>query len=218
MSGSQSDHPQHDLGGNNPQDNRGEVVDTGVGVEPDLSSGLQRLWAPYRSAYLTERPTVADDASAGDKSADSESASKADPFLELPKQRDEDALIVARGKHVFCVLNLYPYNPGHMMVIPYRQVADYADLTEAEVLELAKFTQHALRVLRAVSGPDAINVGMNLGSASGGSIPHHLHQHVVPRWTGDTSFMTVIAGTKVLPQTLKDTRALLSRAWKELNS
>ena len=103
-----------------------------------------------------------------------------------------------------------------MMVIPYRQVAKYEDLTMSELTELATFTQHAIKTLRLVSGPDAINVGMNLGRPSGGSVPTHLHQHIVPRWIGDTSFMTVIAGAKVLPQTLRDTRALLSRAWREL--
>lgn len=187
------------------------VVDTGVGSEPSLAGGLQRLWAPYRSAYLAKGPEKKESADAGSDKPE-------DPFLELPELEDEEALIVARGEKVFCVLNLFPYNPGHMMVLPYRQVANYEDLTMEETVELATFTQHAIKVLRYVSGPDAVNVGMNMGRASGGSVPTHLHQHIVPRWLGDTSFMTVIGGAKVLPQTLRETRSLLAEAWREIEA
>ncbi|AHW64065.1 hypothetical protein CGLY_08100 [Corynebacterium glyciniphilum AJ 3170] len=104
-----------------------------------------------------------------------------------------------------------------MMVLPYRKVASYEDLTDSETRELAVFTKKAIRVLRAVSGPDALNVGMNLGRASGGSVPGHLHQHIVPRWQGDTSFMTVLSGSKVLIQLLGETRELLATAWQQLD-
>ena len=173
-------------------------VDSGVGSQPDLQGGLERLWAPYRSQYIAK------------------SKRSADPFATLPELSDEEALIVARGEAVYCVLNLYPYNPGHMLVIPYRQVADYTELNDAETAELAEFTKIALKTLRAVSKPDAVNVGLNLGKASGGSIPTHLHQHIVPRWAGDANFMTVMTGTKVLPQTLRETRALLAEAWESV--
>lgn len=183
-----------------PPENRESVyVDAGVGASSGLDSGLERLWAPYRSAYIT-------------KTKRSE-----DPFLDLPKEPDEDALIVARGESVYCVLNLYPYNSGHMLVVPYRQVADYVDLTDEETHELAVFTKKAIRVLRVVSQPEAINVGLNLGRASGGSVPNHLHQHIVPRWSGDANFMTIMSGTKVLPQTLRQTRDLLAQAWRTLD-
>lgn len=172
--------------------------------------GLARLWAPYRSAYLGEQGTGGDDGGCG-------SADPDDPFSSLPGKSDEDALIVARGDEVFCILNLYPYNPGHMMVLPYRKVASYEELTNTETLELAEFTKKAIRVLRTVSGPDALNVGMNLGRASGGSVPGHLHQHIVPRWQGDTSFMTVLSGSKVLIQLLGETRELLATAWQQLD-
>ncbi|WP_312975820.1 HIT domain-containing protein [Corynebacterium sp.] len=172
--------------------------------------GLARLWAPYRSAYLGEQGTGGDDGDRG-------SADPDDPFSSLPAKSDEDALIVARGEKVFCILNLYPYNPGHMMVLPYRKVASYEELTDTETRELAEFTKKAIRVLRAVSGPDALNVGMNLGRASGGSVPGHLHQHIVPRWQGDTSFMTVLSGSKVLIQLLGETRELLATAWQQLD-
>lgn len=171
------------------------VTDTGAGV-PDR---LERLWAPYRSSYVSR----------GNRAAD--------PFVDLPAGSDEDGLIVARGAEVFCILNLYPYNPGHMMVIPYRQVASYEDLTDTETAEFADFTKKAVRVLRRVSHPDAVNIGMNLGKASGGSVPDHLHQHIVPRWQGDANFMTVLDGTKVLVQALSETRELLSQAWRQLD-
>jgi ATP adenylyltransferase len=169
------------------------VTDTGAGV-PDR---LERLWAPYRSSYV------------------SSNGRSADPFVDLPAGTDEDGLIVARGAEVFCILNLYPYNPGHMMVIPYRPVASYEDLTDSETAEFAAFTKTALRVLHRVSHPDAVNVGMNLGKASGGSVPGHLHQHIVPRWQGDANFMTVLDGTKVLVQALSETRELLAQAWRQ---
>lgn len=177
----------------------------------DLSpDGLQRLWAPYRSAYIGEKSGSGE--TGGDTGADPD-----DPFLTIPDKSDEDGLIVARGAEVFCILNLYPYNPGHMMVLPYRRVASYEDLTDSESAEFAEFTKKAIRVLRAVSGPDALNVGMNLGRASGGSVPGHLHQHIVPRWQGDTSFMTVLSGSKVLIQVLGETRELLASAWQQLD-
>lgn len=174
---------------------RDTVTVTGAGV----GDRLARLWAPYRSLYVTT------------------TTKPEDPFVDLPAGSDEDGLIVARGNEVFCILNLYPYNPGHMMVIPYRPVASYEDLTETETAEFSAFTKKAVRVLRRVSHPDAVNIGMNLGRASGGSVPNHLHQHIVPRWTGDANFMTVIDGTKVLVQALSQTRELLASAWQELD-
>jgi len=128
----------------------------------------------------------------------------------------ENPLVVARGKRVFAVLNLYPYNPGHVMVCPYRHVADYPDLDVEEVAELGAFTQTAMRVIRAVSGAHGFNIGMNQGGVAGAGIAAHLHQHIVPRWGGDTNFMPVIAGTKVLPQLLEDTRDLLAKAWSTI--
>jgi ATP adenylyltransferase len=129
---------------------------------------------------------------------------------------DEDALIVARGKLVYAILNLYPYNAGHLMVIPYRQVADLEDLTAEEMTELMSFVTTAVKVLKKVSRPEGINVGFNLGKASGGSVGNHLHMHVVPRWPGDANFLTILDGTKVLPQLLRDTRVLLADAWVEV--
>ena len=175
-----------------------EYVDSGVGAR----DRLVRLWAPFRSAYISSIP--------GEKDQNS------DPFLAAPEQSDEDALIIARGKTVYALLNLYPYNAGHLMVVPYRKVAELENLTDEETQELMEFAKFAVRTLKKVSHPEAINVGLNLGKASGGSVGDHLHLHVVPRWAGDSNFMTVIGGTKVLPQLLRETRALLAEGWQEI--
>jgi ATP adenylyltransferase len=164
--------------------------------------GFGRLWTPHRMAYIKgeNKPTNAD---AGDDC----------PFCRAPDQSDAEALIVARGTVVFAVLNLYPYNSGHLMVVPYRHAADYTELTDVETGELAAFTQTAMRVIRAVSGPHGFNIGLNQGPAAGAGIAAHLHQHVVPRWGGDTNFMPIVAHTRVLPQLLADTRTAIADAW-----
>ncbi|KPC93253.1 HIT family hydrolase, partial [Streptomyces sp. NRRL F-6602] len=128
---------------------------------------------------------------------------------------DEDGLIVRRGTHAYAVLNLYPYNGGHLLVVPYRHVADYTELDAAETAEVAELTKQAMTALRSASGAHGFNIGLNQGSAAGAGIAAHLHQHIVPRWGGDTNFMPVIGDTKVLPQLLGDTRAMLAAAWPE---
>jgi ATP adenylyltransferase len=135
------------------------------------------------------------------------------PFCLIPAMSDEDGLIVARGETAYVVLNLYPYNSGHLMTVPFRHVASYPDLTDAETVEIASLTQISMRVLREASGAQGFNLGMNQGVVAGAGIAAHLHQHVVPRWGGDTNFMPVIARTKVLPQLLRDTRQLLADHW-----
>ena len=164
----------------------------GVGT-PDR---FRRLWTPHRLAYI--------------RSADAEEGC---PFCRIPTLPDADGLLVARGASVYAVLNLHPYNPGHLMVVPYRHVAGLEELDEAESGELMTVTRTALRALRAVSAPHAFNVGLNLGTVAGGSLADHLHQHVVPRWGGDANFIAVIGQTKVIPQLLSETRALLAEAW-----
>ncbi|WP_039799090.1 HIT family protein [Nocardia araoensis] len=187
-----------DLDGTAVSAEPGRIVDTGAGEQ----DRLQRLWTPYRMSYIAEAATSAKDATGH-------------PFTDIPKMSDEDGLVVARGELVYAVLNLYPYNPGHMMVVPYRKVANLEDLTDAESAELMAFTQQAIRVMKKVSRPHGFNVGLNLGGVAGGSLADHLHQHIVPRWGGDANFITVIGGAKVMPQLLRETRALLSAAWKE---
>ena len=135
------------------------------------------------------------------------------PFCRIAAGGAGSDLVVHRGAACFVVLNLYPYNPGHLMVIPSRHVADYTELDDVETAEVAALTQTALQVIRTVSAPDGFNVGLNLGGVAGGSLAAHLHQHVVPRWSGDANFMTVLGQTKTLPQLLEDTRDLLADAW-----
>jgi ATP adenylyltransferase len=166
-------------------------------IAPD---GLQRLWMPHRMAYIKGEGKPAGDAGQC-------------PFCEIPKMSDADGLIVARGTEVYAVLNLYPYNSGHLMVVPYRHVADYTDLTEAETAELADFTKRSMTALRTASQAQGFNIGMNMGQVAGAGIADHLHQHVVPRWGGDANYMPIVGHTKVLPQLLPDTRKLLADSW-----
>lgn len=168
--------------------------------DPD---GLERLWTPHRMTYISgaDAPEGGYDQPTGC------------PFCLAPGLPEADSLVVARGELVFAVLNLYPYNPGHLLICPYRHVADYTELTGDETAEVAAFTRTAMRVTRSVSSPHGFNLGMNQGSIAGAGIAAHLHQHVVPRWGGDANFMPVIGLTKVMPQLLHDTRDLLRKAW-----
>jgi ATP adenylyltransferase len=173
-------------------------VQQGAG-SPD---GFQRLWTPHRMAYIRGE----------NKPRGNETDSQC-PFCRVPGLSDADGLVVARGRTVFTVMNLYPYNSGHLMVCPYRHAADYTELSDAESAELADHTKRAMRALREATGAQGFNVGMNLGISAGAGIAAHLHQHVVPRWGGDTNFMPVIGHTKVLPQLLRDTRKLIAEVW-----
>ena len=148
-----------------------------------------------------------------DVPANRDSTQPSQPFTDIPTLSDEDGLVIARGDLVYAVLNLYPYNPGHLMVVPYRRVAELEDVTDAEMAELMAFVQESIRVIKSVSRPDGVNVGHNLGKSAGGSLAEHLHMHVVPRWSGDANFITIVGETKVIPQLLRDTRALLAEEW-----
>ena len=165
----------------------------GVGI----ADAFARLYTPHRMAYI--------------KGEDKPGC----PFCDIPALPDEDGLVVARGALAYAVLNLYPYNAGHLMLVPFRHVPSYDDLTPHEAAEVAELTQRALRALRHATGAQGFNIGMNLGTVGGAGIAAHLHQHVVPRWGGDTNFMPVVGHTRVLPQLLPDTRALLAAAWAE---
>jgi ATP adenylyltransferase len=167
--------------------------------EPDT---FGRLWTPHRMAYIQGEGKPAHD-EAGDEC----------PFCRAPAREDAEALIVARGGLVFAVLNLYPYNSGHLMIVPYRHVSGYDELSGDEVAELGAFTQQAMGALRRSMAPHGFNIGMNQGTVAGAGIAAHLHQHVVPRWGGDTNFVPVVAHTRVLPQLLSDARAQLAEAW-----
>ncbi|WP_372727505.1 HIT domain-containing protein [Nocardioides sp.] len=169
----------------------------GIG-DPDE---LERLWTPHRMAYIR-----------GENKPSDESSGQC-PFCRIPGLEDSDGLVVRRGVLAYVVLNLYPYAPGHLMVCPYRHVADYADTTDDEAAEIADLTRTAMRVVRGVSAAQGFNIGMNQGAVAGAGISAHLHQHVVPRWPGDQNFMPIIGRTRTLPELLSETRALLAEAW-----
>lgn len=164
---------------------------------------FQRLWTPHRLVYIE-----------GESKPPTPEAHDC-PFCLIPAKTDQDGLIVHRGELAYVVLNLYPYSPGHVLVCPYRHVADYPDLTEAETAEVARLTQRAMTVLRTVNAPAGFNLGINQGAIAGAGIAAHLHQHVVPRWSGDANFLPVIGQTKALPQLLGQTWEALSRGWAE---
>jgi ATP adenylyltransferase len=166
-----------------------------------VTDPLARLWTPHRMAYIR---------SAAEAGGDEEEGC---PFCRIPAMGDEDGLLLARGAHVYAVLNLHPYNPGHLMVVPYRHVAELEDLTDEEAAELTALTRDAVRAIKNASQPHGFNVGLNLGGVAGGSLSEHLHQHVVPRWGGDSNFIAVLAQTKVIPQLLSETRKLIVEAW-----
>ena len=169
-----------------------------------MTDGWERLYTPHRMVYLR-----------GEGKPDHDDAGTECPFCRAPGLPVDEGLVVARGSEVYAVLNLYPYNSGHLMICPFRHVADYPDLSASEVAELGAFTQKAMRVVRTVSGAQGFNIGMNQGSVSGAGIAGHLHQHIVPRWGGDTNFLPIIGGTKVIPQLLEDTRQLLAEEWEK---
>lgn len=175
-----------------------EFVQDGIGT-PDA---FERLWTPYRMAYIRGENKPAD------------ASSEQCPFCRIPGLDDEAGLVVRRGSLCYVVLNLYPYASGHLMVCPYRHIADYTETTDAEAAEMAQLTRAAMRMIRAVSRPDGFNIGMNQGAVAGAGIAAHLHQHVVPRWIGDQNFMPVLGRTKTMPELLTETRRLFARAWE----
>jgi ATP adenylyltransferase len=186
---------------------RDDTVTQAVEMEPawELSGaadGFERLWTPHRMVYLQGEDKPTDDA-----------AGPQCPFCRAPGLEDEAGLIVARGTSCFVVMNLYPYNTGHVMVCPYRHVSLYTDLTDDETSEVAALTKTAMRVLTEISGCHGFNLGMNQGAVAGAGIAAHLHQHIVPRWGGDANFLPIIGRTKALPDLLADTRRRLAEAW-----
>ena len=163
-----------------------------------IPDGFQRLWTPHRIAYIESGP-----AEPGGECV----------FCTAPTLTDEQALIVHRGELGYVLLNLFPYNSGHLLVVPYRHVALYDEATPAETAEIASLTQTAMRTLTATSHADGFNIGMNQGVVAGAGIAAHLHQHVVPRWATDANFFPIVAHTKALPRLLGEVREELAAAW-----
>ncbi len=168
---------------------------------PAQEDHYERLWTPHRMSYILR-----------DKSAEETSENSkqhpACPFCHALTQSDDDGLIVWRGENVFIIMNLYPYNSGHVMVCPNEHVAMLTDLHDDKVLlEFEKATQFAMTIMKNVSHPDGYNIGVNQGEAGGAGVATHLHQHVVPRWVGDSNFMPIVAQTRTMPILLENQRA-----------
>jgi ATP adenylyltransferase len=170
---------------------------------------MDRLWSPWRLAYVT--------GASGDTPPACVFCAAAGAATEGLDGRD--SLVLVRGDHTFVILNLYPYNNGHLMVVPHRHVASLAALTSAEAAEVMRFTQDAELALQAAYQPQGINIGVNLGRAAGAGIVDHVHVHLVPRWNGDTNFMSVVGEVRVLPEDLTQTadrlRPLFARLQQE---
>ena len=153
--------------------------------------GLQRLWAPWRMKYINSIP----DTPGGECI-----------FCTKPAENEDvKNCIVHRGEHCFVILNIYPYNNGHLMVVPYKHTPNLSDLDDAEKLDIMNTVDVVLRAMKSIMNPDGFNIGMNMGRSAGAGITEHLHVHIVPRWTGDTNFMPIIGGTKVISESLDDT-------------
>lgn len=177
-----------------------------AGHRAGTPDAFQRLWTPHRMVYINGQSKPA--------SAEAKDC----PFCTSPAGSDEEGLIVHRGSTCFVVMNLYPYSPGHVLVCPYRHISWYWELTKAETAEFAELTQHAMRVLRECVGVPGFNVGINQGAVAGAGIAAHLHQHVVPRWQGDSNFLPIIGQTKAVPELLGDTRRALVAAWGSVDA
>jgi ATP adenylyltransferase len=164
-----------------------------------VDDGFERLWTPHRMVYINgERPT--------------DHAGDGCPFCAVIGKKDAEGLIVHRGQSCYVVMN-FPYNPGHVLVCPYRHVSLYVDLTDEETLEFGILTKASINALETVSSPMGYNIGINQGAVAGAGVQAHLHQHIVPRWSGDSNFLPIIGQTKALPMLLEDVRQRLVDAW-----
>jgi len=168
---------------------------------PGVPNSFQHLWTPHRMVYIQN----------GQQPPEHEC-----PFCLAPGKPDEEGLIVYKGNHAFALLNLFPYNSGHLLVCPYRHIATYDEATAEEIAEIGAITQQAMRVLRHVSRAGGFNIGMNQGELAGVGIAGHLHQHIVPRWLHDANFFPIIAETKALPRLLGEVRKDIAEAWDKV--
>lgn len=179
----------------------------GPGGEP---GALGRVWAGWRLAPLEGRSADGEPEVRPLRAAEGLTLFETIDRCGLP---DEETYVLWRGERAFALLNVYPYTSGHLMVLPRRAVAELEDLDPAEFAELWEAVRDAVVAVKAAFSPDGLNVGINLGRAGGGSVPDHLHVHVLPRWASDTNFMTTVAEVRVLPQALSETWARLRAAW-----
>lgn len=162
---------------------------------------MERLWRPWRGAYVRNIESFRDEGCI---------------FCTKPGEGDDRAsLILRRGAAAFVIMNLYPYNTGHVMVTPYRHIGELEDLEERELAEMVELTTMMIRVIKREMQPQGFNLGINLGKAAGAGYDEHVHMHIVPRWQGDTNFMPVVGESKVMPETVEGTYERLLRALGE---
>ena len=160
---------------------------------------MNHIWAPWRIKYIRSPKH------------------NGCIFCDFPKEnRDEERLILYRGKHAFVIMNNYPYNPGHVMIAPYRHVGEWEELTDEELLDIMKLSQLTIKALKRAMKPQGFNMGVNIGCVAGAGVKDHVHLHIVPRWNGDTNFMPVIANTKVIPESLEEAYKELKKALQEI--
>ncbi len=182
---------------------------------------LERIWSGWRSSYVAATPVrtgevLSDNVTSDEVLTGGEPAGSVFTQLLQSGEPDTATHIVHRSATCFAIVNIFPYTSGHQLVIPYREVADLDGLTSEETTDLWATVTAATTVARAVYRPDGINVGLNLGRPAGGSVPGHLHVHVVPRWTGDSNFMSAIANTQTIPESLDHTATKLREGWSRI--
>lgn len=170
---------------------------------PPPEDTIERLWAPQRMSYVLRGVDGRTRAPESDEC----------PFCRAPEGDDADGLVAWRGARVFAIMNLYPYNVGHLMICPYRHVGLLTELNDAELFEFEKAVTLAMAVMERVSHPDGWNIGVNQGESAGAGVARHLHQHVVPRWNGDANFMPIIAQTRAMPMLLEEQRRAYAAAF-----
>lgn len=165
----------------------------------EVNLNKRMLWAPWRIEYILSEKKVGSCA-----------------FCDALNNEDAKQLILKRGKYCFVILNTFPYNPGHLMVVPYMHTSNFSDLTKETHEEISAFESLSLSILNDVMHPEGYNIGMNMGRAAGAGITDHLHVHIVPRWNGDTNFMPVISSTRIVSEALMSTYNKLSNKFKEM--
>jgi len=170
-------------------------------MNEDKNQGFQKLWAPWRMKYI-DQVTAAGETGC--------------IFCAKPEDHDDEKnFILHRGKTCFVIMNIYPYNNGHVMVVPYLHTSSFKDLDAETRLEIMDIIDMFIEAIKSVMRPDGFNIGMNLGRTAGAGIDDHLHMHIVPRWNGDTNFMPVIGCAKIISESLEDTYAKLKKALEQ---